>query len=73
MKCVHVKGKFFIAILKLFWGLQIKKIEALWKALLVVHGYPPRYNARSENYTQNLAHAITKNGKEVKNYESKIR
>lgn len=28
------------------------------RILLVIHGYPPRYNAGSENYTQNLAHGL---------------
>ncbi len=28
------------------------------KVLLVIHGYPLRYNAGSENYTQNLAHGL---------------
>lgn len=28
------------------------------KVLLVIHGYPPRYNAGSEVYTQSLARAL---------------
>lgn len=35
------------------------------KALLVIHGYPPRYNAGSENYTQNLAHGLKDEGIDV--------
>ncbi|MBI5770035.1 MAG: glycosyltransferase [Verrucomicrobia bacterium] len=31
------------------------------KVLLVVHGYPPRYNAGSEVYTQTLARALARN------------
>ena len=32
------------------------------KVLLVIHGYPRRYNAGSEVYTQTLAHALTDAG-----------
>ena len=28
------------------------------KVLQVIHGYPPRYNAGSEVYTQTLCHAL---------------
>ncbi|MCY4046611.1 MAG: glycosyltransferase [Candidatus Dadabacteria bacterium] len=35
------------------------------KALLVIHGYPRRYNAGSEVYTQTLAHALSDKGCEV--------
>ena len=35
------------------------------KALLVIHGYPRRYNAGSEVYTQNLAHALYDAGWEI--------
>jgi len=35
------------------------------KVLLVIHGYPPRYNAGSENYTQNLAHGLYEAGIDV--------
>ncbi len=35
------------------------------RALLVIHGYPPRYNAGSENYTQNLAHGLYDSGIDV--------
>lgn len=35
------------------------------KVLLVIHGYPRRYNAGSEVYTQTLAHALTDAGCEV--------
>ena len=32
------------------------------KILLVIHGYPRRYNAGSEVYTQTLAHALSDAG-----------
>ena len=35
------------------------------KILLVIHGYPRRYNAGSEVYTQTLAHALTDAGCDV--------
>ena len=35
------------------------------KVLLVIHGYPRRYNAGSEVYTQTLAHALNDAGCEV--------
>ena len=35
------------------------------KVLLVIHGYPPRYNAGSEVYTQTLANALFDAGCEV--------
>ncbi len=35
------------------------------RALLVIHGYPPRYNAGSENYTQNLAYGLYDAGIDV--------
>lgn len=35
------------------------------KVLLVIHGYPRRYNAGSEIYTQTLAHALADTGCEV--------
>ena len=35
------------------------------KVLLVIHGYPPRYNAGSEVYTQTLANGLHKAGVEV--------
>jgi len=35
------------------------------KVLLVIHGYPRRYNAGSEVYTQTLAHALSDAGCEV--------
>jgi hypothetical protein len=35
------------------------------KVLLTIHGYPPRYNAGSEIYTQTLARALTREGHEV--------
>ncbi len=35
------------------------------KVLLVIHGYPRRYNAGSEVYTQTLAHALADAGCEV--------
>ena len=35
------------------------------KVLLVIHGYPKRYNAGSEVYTQTLAHALQDLGCEV--------
>lgn len=35
------------------------------KVLLVIHGYPPRYNAGSEVYTQTLAHGLKDKGIDV--------
>ena len=35
------------------------------KILLVIHGYPRRYNAGSEIYTQTLAHALLESGFQV--------
>ena len=35
------------------------------KVLLVIHGYPPRYNAGSEVYTQTLAHGLRDQGIDV--------
>ena len=35
------------------------------KVLLVIHGYPRRYNAGSEVYTQTLAHALNDAGCDV--------
>jgi glycosyltransferase involved in cell wall biosynthesis len=35
------------------------------RVLLVIHGYPRRYNAGSEIYTQTLAHALADSGCEV--------
>jgi len=35
------------------------------RALLVIHGYPPRYNAGSEVYTQTLANGLHQAGVEV--------
>lgn len=35
------------------------------KVLLVIHGYPPRYNAGSEVYTQTLAHGLKNAAVEV--------
>jgi glycosyltransferase involved in cell wall biosynthesis/MoaA/NifB/PqqE/SkfB family radical SAM enzyme len=35
------------------------------RVLLVIHGYPMRYNAGSEVYTQTLAHSLVARGREV--------
>lgn len=35
------------------------------KVLLVIHGYPPRYNAGSEVYTQTLAYGLKQHGIDV--------
>jgi len=35
------------------------------KVLLVIHGYPPRYNAGSEVYTQTLAHGLRDQGMDI--------
>ena len=35
------------------------------RVLLVIHGYPPRYNAGSEIYTQTIAHGLVNKGYSV--------
>ena len=39
--------------------------RGLMKVLKVIHGYPSRYNAGSEVYSQTLCHALVKRGHEV--------
>lgn len=45
-------------------GNELKEFQKL-RILLIIHGYPPLYNAGSEVYTQTLARALVKMGHEV--------
>ena len=45
-------------------GNELKDFQKL-KILLIIHGYPPLYNAGSEVYTQTLARALVNMGHEV--------